>query len=166
MIDPNRGSSEGPLFCPSSASVGEDNFAQLFATKELYRCGIPLAGTVRPYKAVSLRFISSYFDGALNFAHISPAFARLPRLWWKSCKFDMQNANSPLPRFEYPNVSFAPMHIHLFCNFCKNATKFSDICVTHFVIIYKFQVPPPRDFLALCQKKHISLHFLPRRCKI
>lgn len=160
MIDPNRGSSrEGPLFCPSSASVGADDFAQLFATKELYRCGIPLAGTVRPYKAVSLRFISSYFDGALNFAHISPAFARLPRLWWKSCKFDMQNANSPSPRFECPNASFASMHIHLFCNFRKNATKFSDIFATHFVIIYKFQVPPPPRFFSTLSEKAYFLAF-------
>ena len=29
-------------------SVGADDFAQLFATKERYRCGMPLAGTVRP----------------------------------------------------------------------------------------------------------------------
>ena len=29
-----------------------------------------------------------------------------------------------------------------------------------------FKYPPPRDFLALCQKMHISLRFSPRRCKI
>ena len=28
--------------------VGADDFAQPLATKELYGCGIPLAGTVRP----------------------------------------------------------------------------------------------------------------------
>ena len=32
----------------SPAPVGADDFAQPLATKELYGCGIPLAGTVRP----------------------------------------------------------------------------------------------------------------------
>ena len=37
----------------SAAPVGADDFAQPLATKELYGCGIPLAGTVRPLLPVS-----------------------------------------------------------------------------------------------------------------
>ena len=36
-----------------AAPVGADDFAQPLATKELYGCGIPLAGTVRPLLPVS-----------------------------------------------------------------------------------------------------------------
>ena len=40
---------EGDVSCLYAMHlVGADDFAQLFATKERYRCGMPLAGTVRP----------------------------------------------------------------------------------------------------------------------
>ena len=68
------------------------------------------------------------------------------------------------PGLSAQTLPFASMHIHLFCNFRKNATKFSDIFATHFVIIYKFQVPP--EIFSTLSEKAYFLAFLPRRCKI
>ena len=42
------------LFTDTQHPVGADDLAQLFATKERYRCGMPLAGTVRPQTSVLL----------------------------------------------------------------------------------------------------------------
>ena len=51
---------EGDVSCLYAMHlVGADDFAQLFATKERYRCGMPLAGTVRPFCAPILFFLFS-----------------------------------------------------------------------------------------------------------
>ena len=52
------------FLCTSLMSVGADDFAQLFATKERYRCGMPLAGTVRPFCAPILFFL--FFEKEKN----------------------------------------------------------------------------------------------------